>query len=133
MRYSTKLTSYFWCYFIMSGIVLAIVLWSYSIWSCVLCQGLLQLRLGVCEWSPEGLHDKSVPLIPNTDEILKLAKKKNELIGLHFVDTQAWSCRKPWLCWPCSNGTYALHQSQLYGTEFMSEMHDNNEDDIKRL
>ena len=32
--------------------------------------------LGVCEWSPEGLHDKSVSLIPNTDEILKLVKKK---------------------------------------------------------
>ena len=23
--------------------------------------------LGVCEWSPEGLYDKSVFLIPNTD------------------------------------------------------------------
>ena len=33
-------------------------------------------RLGVCEWSPEGLHDKSVSLIPNTDDILKLVKKK---------------------------------------------------------
>ena len=33
--------------------------------------------LGVCEWSPEGLHDKSVSLIPNTDEILKFMKKKN--------------------------------------------------------
>ena len=32
--------------------------------------------LGVCEWSPEGLHGKSVSLIPNTDEILKLVKKK---------------------------------------------------------
>ena len=32
--------------------------------------------LGVCEWSPEGLYDKSVSLIPNTDEILKLVKKK---------------------------------------------------------
>ena len=52
--------------------------------------------LGVCEWSPEGLHDKSVSLIPNTDEILKLVKKKKELIGLHFVDTQALSCRRPW-------------------------------------
>ena len=32
--------------------------------------------LGVCEWSPEGLYDKSVSLIPNTDEILKLVNKK---------------------------------------------------------
>ena len=32
--------------------------------------------LGVCEWSAEGLYDKSVSLIPNTDEILKLVKKK---------------------------------------------------------
>ena len=32
--------------------------------------------LGVCEWSTEGLHDKSVSLIPNTDEILKSVKKK---------------------------------------------------------
>ena len=32
--------------------------------------------LGVCEWSPEGLYDKSVSLILNTDEILKLVKKK---------------------------------------------------------
>ena len=32
--------------------------------------------LGVCEWSPEGLYDKNVSLIPNTDEILKLVKKK---------------------------------------------------------
>ena len=31
---------------------------------------------GVCEWSPEGLHDKGVSLIPNTDTILKLVKKK---------------------------------------------------------
>ena len=32
--------------------------------------------LGVCEWSPEGLYDKSVSLIPNTDEILKLLENK---------------------------------------------------------
>ena len=32
--------------------------------------------LGVCECSPKGLYDKSVSLIPNTDEILKFAKKK---------------------------------------------------------
>ena len=32
--------------------------------------------LDVCEWSPEGLYDKSVSLIPNTDEILKFVKKK---------------------------------------------------------
>ena len=31
-------------------------------------------RPGVCEWSPEGLYDKSVCLILNTDEILKLVK-----------------------------------------------------------
>ena len=31
--------------------------------------------LGVCKWSPEGLCDKSVSLIKNTDEILKLLKK----------------------------------------------------------
>ena len=30
--------------------------------------------LGVCEWSPEGLYDKSVSWIPNTDEILTLMK-----------------------------------------------------------
>ena len=33
--------------------------------------------LGVCGWSPEGLHDKSVSLIPNTDEILKIYEEKN--------------------------------------------------------
>ena len=49
--------------------------------------------LGVCEWSPEGLYNKSVSWIPDTDEILQLVKKKNELIGLHLADTQAWSCR----------------------------------------
>ena len=32
--------------------------------------------LGVCEWSPEGLYYKTVSLILNTDEILKLVKKK---------------------------------------------------------
>ena len=32
--------------------------------------------LGVCEWSPEGLYNKTVSWIPNTDEILKLLKKK---------------------------------------------------------
>ena len=32
--------------------------------------------LGVCECSPEGWYDKSASLIPNTDEILKLVKKK---------------------------------------------------------
>ena len=32
--------------------------------------------LGVCEWSPEGLYDKTVSLIPNTDEILKFVKIK---------------------------------------------------------
>ena len=32
--------------------------------------------LGVCEWSPKGLYDKSVSCIPNTDEILKLLTKK---------------------------------------------------------
>ena len=37
--------------------------------------------LGVCEWSPEGLIDKSVSLIPNTDEILKFVKKKIEFIN----------------------------------------------------
>ena len=31
---------------------------------------------GVSELSPEGLHDKSVSLVQNTDEILKLVKKK---------------------------------------------------------
>ena len=31
--------------------------------------------LGVCGWSPEGLYDKSVSSIPNTDEILKLLNK----------------------------------------------------------
>ena len=33
-------------------------------------------ELGVCEWSPEGLHDKTVSWIPNADEILELANKK---------------------------------------------------------
>ena len=32
--------------------------------------------LSVCEWSPEGLLDKSVSLILNTDEMLKFVKKK---------------------------------------------------------
>ena len=32
--------------------------------------------LGVCEWSPEVLYDKSVSLIPNTDEKLKFVKKR---------------------------------------------------------
>ena len=32
--------------------------------------------LGVSECTPEGLHDKSVFLILNIDEILKLMKKK---------------------------------------------------------
>ena len=31
--------------------------------------------LGVCEWSPEELYDKSVPLTLYTDEILKLVEK----------------------------------------------------------
>ena len=35
--------------------------------------------LDVCEWSPEGLYDKSVSLKLNTDEILKLVKKKMNL------------------------------------------------------
>ena len=30
----------------------------------------------VCERSPEGLYDKSVSWVPDTDEILKLVKKK---------------------------------------------------------
>ena len=32
--------------------------------------------LGVCEWSPQGLYDKTVSWIPNTDEILKFLNKK---------------------------------------------------------
>ena len=32
--------------------------------------------LDICEWSLEGLYEKSVSLIPNTDEKLKLVKKK---------------------------------------------------------
>ena len=32
--------------------------------------------LGVCEWNPEGLYDKTVSWIPNTDEILKLVQQK---------------------------------------------------------
>ena len=32
--------------------------------------------LGVCEWSPEGLYDKSVSWIPTTDEMLKLLKNR---------------------------------------------------------
>ena len=39
-------------------------------------QGFLAPGLGVCEWSPEGLYDKRVSWILNTDEILKLLKKK---------------------------------------------------------
>ena len=31
---------------------------------------------GCCKWSSEGLYDKRVSLIPNTDEIIKLVKKK---------------------------------------------------------
>ena len=33
------------------------------------------LGLGICEWNPVGLYDKTVSWIPNTDEILKLPKK----------------------------------------------------------
>ena len=32
--------------------------------------------LDVCEFSPEGLYDKNVFWIPNTDEILILVNKK---------------------------------------------------------
>ena len=28
---------------------------------------------------------------------IKICEEKNELIGLHLVDIQAWSCRMPWL------------------------------------
>ena len=51
--------------------------------------------LGVCQWSPEGLYDKSVSLIYWWN--IKISEEKNELIGLHWVDTQVWSCRRPWL------------------------------------
>ena len=40
------------------------------------------------KWSPEVLKHKSCIFYT---EILKLLKKKKELITLHFVDTQAWS------------------------------------------
>ena len=43
---------------------------------CALARPSTALGLGVCEWSPEGLYYKTVSLIPNTDEILKLVKKK---------------------------------------------------------
>ena len=42
----------------------------------VLRQVPLHSRLGVYKWSPEGLYDKSASWIPNSDEILKLLKKK---------------------------------------------------------
>ena len=63
-------------------------------------QGLLQLQAWVSanEGLHEGLYDKRVSVIPNNDEILKLVKKKNELIRLHLVDTMAWSCKRPWQC-----------------------------------
>ena len=39
--------------------------------------------LCVSEWSPEGLYDKCVSWIPNTDEIFKLLKKKiNQLYSI---------------------------------------------------
>ena len=64
--------------------------------------------LGVCEWSPEGLHDKSLSLIPNTDEILKLVKKKiNEsdstlskprpIAVERLCQTQTLKCKSVWL------------------------------------
>ena len=31
--------------------------------------------MDVCEWSPQGLYDRSISWIPNTDEILILLKK----------------------------------------------------------
>ena len=39
-------------------------------------KALYSSRPGCLEWSPEGLHDKSVSLKPITDEILKLMEKK---------------------------------------------------------
>ena len=49
----------------------------------------LHSRPGWRKWSPEVFNDKSVSWIQNIDETLKLFKKK-KLIGLHFVDPQAW-------------------------------------------
>ena len=48
---------------------------------------------------------------------IKISEEKNELIGLHFVDTQAWSRRRPWqytlsstyctvLTWPTNRKTW---------------------------
>ena len=42
----------------------------------VACFGEQRPGLGVYKWSPEGLYDKCVCCIPNTDEILKLLEKK---------------------------------------------------------
>ena len=49
------------------AVLLILMNWSKAIYS--------SRPASVCEWSPEGLHDKSVSLIPITDAILKLVKK----------------------------------------------------------
>ena len=41
--------------------------------------------------SAEGFNDKSVSWIPKYWWNIKIIEEKNELIGLHFLDTQAWS------------------------------------------
>ena len=45
--------------------------------------------LGTGEWSPKELYDKSVSLIQNTDETLKLVKKK-----MNSSDS-TWSTQRP--------------------------------------
>ena len=64
------------------------------------CKGFLQLQAWV---SANGvLKDCMIKVYfwyrIMINKILKLVKKKKELIGLHLVDTQAWSCRRPWYC-----------------------------------
>ena len=49
---------------------------------------------GLCEQSrvlAEGFNNKSVSWIQKYKKNIKINEEKNELIGLQFVDTQAWS------------------------------------------
>ena len=50
--------------------------WSHHLPSWAVPRPYTAQGLGVCEWSPEELYDKSVSFILNTDEILKFVKKK---------------------------------------------------------
>ena len=87
--------------------------------------------LGVCEWSTEGLHDKSVSQIPNTDEILKLLKKKMinwTPLGRHpglELQLEGLGCPRPPSAYerPVSIGNRKRRQSGSYCfPEFINEI-----------